>query len=91
MSEFRIYGGATPEGQDSLCSTCVFGQTMRGHQKSQEIVRCDVFTNGPVLTVPFVVAECDRYLSRKVMHKVDAEKTGIVLDGTHSRVDGFKK
>jgi hypothetical protein len=89
MADFKIYGG-TAKGNVSLCDSCLFGQVRQGYLHSQRVVVCFIARHTKAAVVEWPVAECMDYRHRGESTKEEMEKTATILDGSHTRVRGFK-
>jgi hypothetical protein len=92
VAEIRIYGG-TAKGTKSLCEDCVFASIIKGFRESEKIILCGMITSLDSISrapIPFAVAECGDYLRKGTPTKSDMEKIAIPIDGTHTKVKGFK-
>ena len=76
MVSIKIKGG-TPQGTESLCTTCRWAHIVKGFSSSQQQFRCGWLWRHP--PVPFPVSECSTYDDKRLPSKCDMEKIAWVL------------
>ena len=67
----------------SLCETCVYASTVKGHAERQQIVICTKHFD-PVL-VPFAVKECSDYVQKSATYPARAKELAWAV---HISYDG---
>jgi hypothetical protein len=67
----------------SLCETCAYASTIKGHAERQQIVICTKHFD-PVL-VPFPVKECSDYVQKAISYPVRAKELAWAI---HVAYDG---
>jgi hypothetical protein len=76
MVTIKVKGG-TPEGGQSLCTTCRWAHIVKGFGASQQSIRCCWLAYNP--PVPFPVNQCSSYEDNRIPSKRDMEKIAWVL------------
>jgi hypothetical protein len=76
MVTIKVKDG-TPEGGQSLCTTCRWAHIVKGFGVSQEKIHCCWLAYNP--PVPFPVSQCSSYDDKRIPSKRDMEKIAWIL------------
>ena len=76
MTVIRIRSG-TPQGAESLCSSCYWAHILRGFAESEEVVLCAFLR--PARHVPFKVSQCTDYSDKRIPSKRDMEDIAWII------------
>ena len=76
MVTIKVKDG-TPEGGQSLCTTCRWAHIVKGFGVSQEKIHCCWLAYDP--PVPFPVSQCSSYDDKRIPSKRDMEKIAWIL------------
>lgn len=87
MVTIKVKDG-TPQGSDTICTTCRWAHIVKGYSASQREVLCmRLYPDRPV---KFPVAHCSAYDDKRIASKQDMEKIAwILLTKKAGRTIGF--